>query len=67
MDRQKETISPAKVRTWIQAYDVMSYVDSNGINYNSNEVMAEIKGLFDANRGFSHTVQVLKDFVDKNV
>ena len=48
MDRQKETMSPAKVRTWIQAYDVMSYVDSNGINYNASEVKAEIKALFDA-------------------
>ena len=48
MERQKETMSPAKVRTWIQAYDVLGYVDSNGINYNSDEVKAEIKGLFDA-------------------
>ena len=48
VDRQKETVSPAKVRTWIQAYDVMKHVDANGINYNSSEVQAEIKGLFDA-------------------
>ena len=36
------------MRTWIQAYDVMKHVAANGINYNSSEVQAEIKGLFDA-------------------
>ncbi len=49
VDRQSETMSPAKVRTWIQAYDVMKHVDTNGISYNAAEVQAEIKGLFDAN------------------
>lgn len=48
MDRQKETMSPAKVRTWVQAYDVMRYVDSNGISYNADAVKAEITGLYDA-------------------
>ena len=48
MDRQKETTTPAKVRTWIQAYDVMKYVDPNGISYGANEVEQEIRGLFDA-------------------
>lgn len=48
MDRQKETPTPAVVRTWIQAYDVMKYVDSNGISYGANEVEAEIRGLYDA-------------------
>lgn len=48
MDRQKESPTPAKVRTWIQAYDVMKYVDTNGINYGANEVEEEIRGLYDA-------------------
>ena len=48
MDRQKECPTPAKVRTWIQAYDVMGYVDSNGINYNAKEVEQEIRGLYDS-------------------
>lgn len=47
-DRQKESPTPAKVRTWIQAYDVMKYVDPNGINYGANEVENEIRGLYDA-------------------
>lgn len=46
--RQEETTSPAKVRTWVQAYDVMKHVDSNGINYNAEAVEKEIKGLYDA-------------------
>lgn len=46
--RQAESPSPAVVRTWIQAYDVMKYVDPNGIAYNSEAVEKEIRGLFDA-------------------
>ena len=45
--RQKETPNPAKARTWIQAYDVMRYVDPNGISYNANELKQEITGLYD--------------------
>jgi len=48
LDRQKETPTPAKVRTWIQAYDVMKYVDSNGISYGAKEIEQEIRGLYDA-------------------
>ena len=48
MDRQKECPTPAKVRTWIQAYDVMRYVDSNGISYNADAVEKEIRGLYDS-------------------
>lgn len=48
MDRQKETTSPAKVRTWIQAYDVMKHVDSNGISYGAEQIEEQIRGLFDA-------------------
>lgn len=47
-DRQKEIPTPAKVRTWIQAYDVMKYVDSNGISYGAKELEEEIRGLYEA-------------------
>lgn len=47
-DRQEETPSKAKVRTWIQAYDVMKYVDSNGISYNANELEQEIRALYES-------------------
>ncbi len=46
MDRQKECPTPARVRTWIQAYDVMKYVDPNGINYDADAVEQEIRGLY---------------------
>ena len=48
MKRQAECPTPAVVRTWIQAYDVMTYVDSNGIDYNAENVEKEIEGLYDA-------------------
>ena len=48
MDRQKETPTPAVVRTWIQAYDVLKYVDANGIGYGASELEDEIRGLYDA-------------------
>lgn len=48
MKRQEECPTPAVVRTWIQAYDVMTYVDSNGIDYNAENVEKEIEGLYDA-------------------
>lgn len=47
-NRQSETTTPAKVRTWIQAYDVMRYVDRNGIAYNAENVEKEIRALYDA-------------------
>lgn len=47
-DRQKEIPTPARVRTWIQAYDVMKYVDSNGISYGAKQIEEQIRGLFDA-------------------
>lgn len=47
-DRQKEIPTPALVRTWIQSYDVMKYVDSNGIKYGAEEVEAEIRGLYES-------------------
>lgn len=47
-DRQKEVETPAVSRTWIQAYDVMKYVDSDGISYGAREVEDEIRGLYDS-------------------
>ena len=38
----------AKVRTWVQAYDVMQHVDSNGISYNGENIQKEIEGLYKA-------------------
>ena len=46
--RQIETTSPAIVRTWIQAYNVGKYVDINGIEYNSNEIEKQVRGLYDS-------------------
>lgn len=46
-DRQKEIPTPAKVRTWIQAYDVMKYVDPNGITYGAEAIEQEIRGLYE--------------------
>ena len=46
--RQAECPTPAKVRTWIQAYDVMKHVDGNGISYNGENVKKEIDGLYKA-------------------
>lgn len=47
-ERQKEIPTPAKVRTWIQAYDVMKHVDSSGIKYGAKEVEQQIRGLYEA-------------------
>ena len=47
-ERQQEIPTPASVRTWIQAYDVLNYVDPNGIDYNAEELEQEIRGLYDA-------------------
>lgn len=46
--RQEVTASPAIVRTWIQAYHVMRWVDPHGIDNNSNFIEREIRGLYDA-------------------
>lgn len=46
--RQAATPSPAKVRTWIQAYHVMRHVDPDGIDYNAENVEKEIRGLYAA-------------------
>lgn len=46
--RQKEIPTPAKTRTWIQAYNVLNYVDPNGIDYNAPQLGDEVQALFDA-------------------
>lgn len=46
--RQSETPSPARVRTWVQAYHVMHYVDPEGIDYDAANVEKEIRALFDS-------------------
>ena len=46
-ERQDETPTPAGARTWIQAYDVMKYVDPSGISYNAEEVEQEIRALYE--------------------
>ena len=46
--RQAVTSTPAKVRTWIQAYHVMRWVDPNGLDNDANFIEREIRGLYDA-------------------
>lgn len=48
MSRQAETPTPARVRTWVQCYHVLRYVDPNGIDYDAANIEKEIRGLFDA-------------------
>lgn len=64
-DRQKEIPTPAKVRTWIQAYDVMKYVDRNGIQYNAAEVEAEIRGLYEASFTGGYVTWLANSSLDK--
>ena len=47
-DRQSITPTPAKVRTWVQAYKVMRHVDRNGLEYDAADVEQEIRGLYAA-------------------
>jgi hypothetical protein len=47
MVRQKEIPTPAKLRTWVQAYDVLPNRD-NYVEYNAEELEQQIRGLFDA-------------------
>lgn len=50
-ERQKEILTPAKVRTWIQAYNT---IREPYIVYGAKEVSDQIKGLYDSglNNGF---------------
>lgn len=64
-DRQKEIETPAVVRTWIQAYDVMKRVDPNGISYNAKEVEDEIRGLYDAGLNGGYITWLSNSNLDK--
>lgn len=64
-DRQQEIPTPASVRTWIQAYDVMKYVDANGIAYNSEAVEQEIRGLYEANLDGGYITWLSNSSLDK--
>ena len=46
--RQAVTASPAIVRTWIQAYHVMRWVDPHGLDNDASYIEKEIRGLYDA-------------------
>ena len=46
--RQAVTATPAAVRTWIQAYHVMRWVDPAGLDNNANYIERQIRGLYDA-------------------
>ncbi|MDD4036016.1 MAG: putative glycoside hydrolase [Bacilli bacterium] len=47
MEHQRSVPTPAIVRTWIQAYDVMGHLDPF-VAYNASQLEAQIRGLFDA-------------------
>ncbi len=63
--RQKVTPTPAKVRTWVQAYHVMSHVDRNGIDYNAENVAKEIRGLYDAGLTGGYTTWLASSNIEK--
>ncbi len=48
LSRQRECPTPARMRTWIQSYHVLRYVDPNGISYDAGEMRQEIEGMYDA-------------------
>lgn len=64
-DRQAVTPAPAKVRTWIQAYNVMRHVDRNGIAYDAENVEKEIRGLFDAGLTGGYTTWLSSSNLEK--
>ena len=64
-DRQKVTPTPAVVRTWVQAYNVMRHVDRNGIAYDAENVEKEIRGLFDAGLTGGYTTWLSSSNLEK--
>jgi len=64
-DRQAVTPTPAKVRTWVQAYNVMRHVDRNGIAYDAENVEKEIRGLFDAGLTGGYTTWLSSSNIEK--
>jgi len=63
--RQSETPSPARVRTWIQAYHVMRHVDPNGIDYNAENIEKEIRGLYAAGLTGGYTTWLSSSNIDR--
>ena len=64
-DRQEEIETPARVRTWIQAYDVMKYVDSNGISYNAKEIEDQVRGLYESGLDGGYITWLSNSSLDK--
>ena len=64
-DRQRETPTPAIVRTWVQAYHVMRHVDRNGIDYNAENIEKEIRGLYAAGLTGGYTTWLASSNIDK--
>lgn len=63
--RQEVTPTPAAVRTWVQAYNVMRHVDRNGIAYNAENVEKEIRGLYDAGLTGGYTTWLSSSNIEK--
>lgn len=63
--RQQVTPTPAAVRTWVQAYNVMRHVDRNGIAYNAENVEKEIRGLYDAGLTGGYTTWLSSSNIEK--
>jgi len=63
--RQSETPSPARVRTWVQAYHVMRHVDPNGIDYNAENIEKEIRGLYAAGLTGGYTTWLSSSNIDR--
>jgi len=64
-DRQSVTPTPAIVRTWVQAYNVLRHVDRNGIAYDAENVEKEIRALFDAGLTGGYTTWLSSSNLEK--
>ena len=64
-DRQCVTPTPAKVRTWVQAYKVMRHIDRNGLDYDAADVEKEIRGLYDAGLTGGYTTWLSSSNIEK--
>ncbi|MBR2351688.1 MAG: hypothetical protein IKA70_01970 [Alistipes sp.] len=64
-DRQRVTPTPAKVRTWVQAYKVMRHIDRNGLDYDAADVEREIRGLYDAGLTGGYTTWLSSSNIEK--
>ena len=59
------TPTPAKVRTWVQAYKVMRHIDRNGLDYDAADVEKEIRGLYDAGLTGGYTTWLSSSNIEK--